>query len=229
MASNLTFSDEFIDKLPPDLTEGVILIGKTFYQNFKTIKTGSNTLEECISAHSIMYNYLKNHDIDPGQKPSFDLDTNKILESVNVYIRPIYDKYLKIQREKKAKEKFNEINAKISSKFDNYLIYELNEDQIKDIQSLINELRDRVYDCEAFENSHKQRILDKLEKLQNEIHKKVTDFDKFYGFVVEMRFIYENYKETKPLFDMAVKIANIALDSMAIANGLPAPSLFKLT
>ena len=51
MASNLTFSDEFIDKLPPDLTEGVILIGKTFYQNFKTIKTGSNTLEECISAH----------------------------------------------------------------------------------------------------------------------------------------------------------------------------------
>lgn len=229
MANNLIFSDEFIDKLPNDLVEGVVHVGHTFYHNYKTIKTGANTLEECISVHSILYNYLKNHGVDPGQEPSFNLDTDKLIESVNRYIRPIYDKYSAMQRERKAKEKFEEINAKISSKFDNYIIYDLSEFQIKEIQNLINELRDKINDCEEFENSHRQRILYKLEKLQSEIHLKMTDFDKIYGFVVEMRFMYENYKEAKPLFDLAVKIANVAIDAMAIANGLPAPSLFKLT
>lgn len=227
--TNLIFSEKFIEEIPLDLINGVVHIGRKFFDNTTKIKNSPNAIDELISVHAIMYNFLKNNKIDPGKEPTFNLDKNKLLAEVDVYLRPILNAYSAKQRERIARAKFDEINAKVSSKFGNYILYELSENQIENIQYLINELRVQVNESDSFDDSHKQRILIKLEKLQTEIHVKMTNFDKIFGLVVETQFLYKNYKEAKPLFDLSVKIANIAIDSMALANGLPAPSLFQLT
>lgn len=227
--TNTYFSEEFVEKIPDDLIDGVKFICKEFFNNVKNFEKRGNLQIELFAAYAVLHNFLNNHNVDSGNALEFTMDINKLKDKVNIYFRNFSSIYNNKYAEREAHRKFEELNAKISSKYGNYILYELTENQIQEIQNLINELRNKINECEDFEDFHKQRILKKLEKLQSEVHKKMTDFDRIFGFVVEMRYLYENYKESKPLFDLSVKIANIALDAMALANGLPAPSLFQLT
>ncbi|MCG6186108.1 hypothetical protein [Maribellus maritimus] len=93
---------------------------------------------------------------------------------------------------------------------------------------MINELRNKILECDVIEENHRQRVLERLEKLQSELHIKMTNYDRIFGFVVEANLLYQNYKEAKPIFELAVKIANITLETMALANGLPAATLIQL-
>ena len=43
------------------------------------------------------------------------------------------------------------------------------------MQHLINELRDQISKTEALEQEHQQRLLHRLERLQAELHKKMSD------------------------------------------------------
>jgi hypothetical protein len=48
---------------------------------------------------------------------------------------------------------------------------------------LINELRDELSKESELDEAHKQRLLKRLEALQKELHKKVSDLDHFCGLL----------------------------------------------
>lgn len=228
MASNLIFSDEFIDKVPIDLIDGVVFICRAFFNNVNGFKNGPYAVDELSSAHAILFNYLKSNGVEPGDAPSFQQNREKLLKEVSEYFRPIYNQYDARRKERDARLKFEKINAHVASKFGNYIIYELTDNQIKEIQALIDALRNKISDCDELEDYHRQRLLKKLEKLQSELHKKMTDFDRYYGLVVETNLLYQNFKEAHPLYQIAIKMANIVLETMTIANGLPVTTLSQL-
>jgi len=222
------FSEKFIEKIPDDLIDGVRFICREYFNNIKNFEKGSNFQNELFAAHAVLNNFLKNYNVDSSNSLEFTMDVNKLKDKVNGYFRHFSTIYSNKHAEREANRKFEELNTRISSKFGNDIIYELSNNQIEEIQHLINELRDKILNCKEIDDRHRQRILRKLEKLQAEVHVKMTNFDKIYGFVVETRFLYQQYRETKPIFELAVKLASIAIDSMALASGLPAPSLFQL-
>jgi hypothetical protein len=49
--------------------------------------------------------------------------------------------------------------------------------QVVDIQERLNGLRDAITESDLFDEKHKQRILKKVELLQYELHKKITNYD----------------------------------------------------
>lgn len=100
--------------------------------------------------------------------------------------------------------------------------YEFTDGDIGRVQTIINELRDLLAkDC-GLEEGHKRRLLKRLEELQKELHKKVSDLNKFYGLMGDFGVaIGKLGADAKPFTDRIGEVLNIAWKSQARAEELP--------
>lgn len=123
----------------------------------------------------------------------------------------------------------------MKNKFDNVLgqsfSYEFSQGDVDRIQTLINELREQISSSNLFENTHKERLLKRLEKLQAEMHKKMSDFDKFWGLIGDAGIVLGKFgKDSKPFVDRIKEISDIVWRTQARAEELPSdtpPPLLK--
>ena len=99
---------------------------------------------------------------------------------------------------------------------ENEFIYEFSEESIARIQTLVNELRDKINASNLFEDKHKQRLLKRLEKLQAEMHKKMSDVDRFWGLIGDAGVVTGKFGEdAKPFVDRIVEISQIVWKTQA--------------
>lgn len=92
-------------------------------------------------------------------------------------------------------------------------------------QTSINELRDLISGSEVIEENHKQRLLKRLERLQSELHKKMSDLDRFWGFVGDAGVVMGKFGEdAKPFTDRIKDIMNIVWRTQARAEELESGS-----
>ena len=107
--------------------------------------------------------------------------------------------------------------------------YEFSEDDIGKIQGLINELRDLIADSELLEDDYKKRLLRRLEQLQSELHKRVSDLDRFWGFVGDAGVMLGKFGEDlRPIVDRIKELAEIVWKAQARSENLPPGSEFPL-
>ena len=100
--------------------------------------------------------------------------------------------------------------------------YEFSQGDVEKIQTLINELRTHISQCEGLSQEHMQRLLRRLEKLQSEVHKKVSDLDRFWGLVGEAGVVAGKLGEdAKPIVDRVKEIAKITWNTQSRAEELP--------
>lgn len=116
--------------------------------------------------------------------------------------------------------------AKIDSSFG----YEFSEGDLKRLQVLINELRDELTASDLFEEEHRARLLKKLEKLQQELHKKVSDLDRYWGIIADAGVVLGKFgNDAKPITDRFREIAEIVWGTQArkeeLPSNLPLPQL----
>ena len=122
--------------------------------------------------------------------------------------------YTKIQR-LHARNKYD---AWSSEKFP----YKLSEEDVGRIQALIDELRNELKTSDLFEVGHKNRLLARLEKLQAEIHKEMSNIDKILGLVGDAGVALGKFGEdVKPFTDRIIEIAKIGWKTQAKSEGLP--------
>jgi hypothetical protein len=89
-----------------------------------------------------------------------------------------------------------------------------------------------IFGSEVIEDNHKQHLLKRLERLQSELHKKMSDLDRFLGFVGDAGVVMGKFgKDAKPLTDRIKDIMNIVWRTQARAeeleNGAQNPFLKK--
>ena len=121
----------------------------------------------------------------------------------------------------------NEI--KLSSHKNRYLsllktsfAYEFSQGDFDRIQVLINELRSHITENKSFEERHRQRLLKRLEKLQSELHKRVSDLDKFWGMIGDAGVALGKFGEdSKPIVDRIKEITEIVWKTQARTEELP--------
>ena len=90
------------------------------------------------------------------------------------------------------------------------------------MQHLINELRVQISKTDALEQEHQQRLLRRLEKLQAEMHKKVSDLDRFWGLVGDAGVVLGKLgNDAKPIVDRIKEIASIVWRTQSRAEELP--------
>lgn len=100
--------------------------------------------------------------------------------------------------------------------------YEFSQGDLERIQTLVNELRDSIGQCEKLDPTHKQRLLKRLEHLQSELHKRVSDLDRFWGLIGDAGVVLGKLGEdAKPIVDRIREIAQIVWRTQARTEELP--------
>ena len=101
-------------------------------------------------------------------------------------------------------------------------VYEFSQGDLELIQGLINQLRELIGATENFEKEHRQRLLRRLERLQTEIHKKVSDLDRFWGLIGDAGVVVGKLgNDAKPIVDRIREIADIVWRTQSRAEELP--------
>ncbi|MEE4371647.1 hypothetical protein V2J67_04660 [Pseudomonas alliivorans] len=99
--------------------------------------------------------------------------------------------------------------------------YEFTDGDLKRIQQLINELREMVSANTDLDVGHKQRMLKRLEKMQSELHKKMSDISRFYELMGDAGVALGKLGEgAKPFVERIKELAGIAWKSQARAEQL---------
>lgn len=107
----------------------------------------------------------------------------------------------------------------------NYL-YQFTDGDLETIQKLVDELRSLILSSELLSENHKQRLLKRLEKLQSELHKKMSNLDKFWALFGEAGVMIGKFgNDVKPIVDVVYKIIMIVWRTQAIAEGLPTDAI----
>lgn len=205
------FTEAFLSSIPNELWPGVRRIcdawGETPDNDFDIYLEGYALLKEFTAAHGL---------------PIADIDTTKQVGLVRTQISDLF-RHLG----DRATREVNTLTLESSrSRFRNHfgsaVVFELSDGDVSRIQELIDLLRKEISQCETLTQSHRQRVLAKLEKLQGEIHKKESDFDKYYGVAVEVFALAKKAGEAAlPWAKCVREILQIVWNSQSRALGLP--------
>lgn len=119
-------------------------------------------------------------------------------------------------------QKLESIKSRFSVTLANGFGYEFTDGDLKRIRTLINELRELIVANQELEEDHKQRLLKRLEKMQAEIHKKMSDLNSFYGLLVEASVVLKKVGENaKPIVDRIKELTKISWTTQTRAENLP--------
>lgn len=124
-----------------------------------------------------------------------------------------------------SKLKVQSYKSQFRVNFNNVFSYEFSQGDLDRIQTLVNELREHVSKSGDFEDEHKRRLLSRLEKLQSELHKKMSDLDKFWGLIGDAGVAVGKFgNDVKPIVERIKEITEIVWRTQARAEELPSDS-----
>jgi hypothetical protein len=137
-----------------------------------------------------------------------------------------------VQRECSAKAsqmRFSALQSRVRHTLKGGFSYHFSDGDLNRIQTLLNELRVEVAASNHFDKPHQRRLLARLEKLQAELHKSVSDVDAFYGLIGDAGVALGKLgTEAKPLVDRVREIAAIVWRTQARAEELPSDTPLPL-
>lgn len=121
--------------------------------------------------------------------------------------------------------KIESYKGRYKAAFKSSFAYEFSQGDLDRIQTLVNELREHISNNEILDSSHKQRLLKRLEQLQSELHKRVSDLDRFWGMVGDAGVVLGKLgTDSKPIVDRVKEVAEIVWKTQARTEELPSNS-----
>lgn len=211
-------SKEFIKNLPDNLTSGSRAIINKYNEAIKTdIGRSIKLYNEYLDYYAFFEAFLKskNYDFIP-----LILSASK---SKNIDL--IKDFFINTNSEFTLKENEKQIEDARQGYgilFGNQFSYEFTDGDLTRIQELINELREEVTSSTFFSEEHQQRLLKKLEKMQAELHKKMSSLDSFWGLLGDAGVAIGKFgNDAKPFVDRIREIAEIGWRTQSNAEELP--------
>lgn len=149
--------------------------------------------------------------------PDVSGDMGSCCSNIVVYLKQVRDCLIGQSSQLKLENLKKHFSVAISNSFG----YEFTDGDLNRIQQLINELRDLVRNNDELEDAHKQRLLKRLEQMQSELHKKVSDLNRYYGMMGEAGVMLGKFGEgAKPFVDRVKELADIVWRSQARAEEL---------
>jgi len=152
------------------------------------------------------------------ETPEITEDVIRNVNGVKEYFRDLKFAVVGVRAKARYARYRNEFSEQLGEGF----YYEFTELEIQRIQKLLNELREQFTGSDAFDEEHRRRLLLRLEKLQSELHKRVSDLDRFWGLIGDAGVVVGKLGEdAKPLVDRFREIVEIVWRAQAKAEKLP--------
>ncbi|WP_036129387.1 hypothetical protein [Marinobacter nitratireducens] len=156
-----------------------------------------------------------------------DLDLELPEPSINIHencsaLRIYLEEVEKSLRGEATKLKINSFKRRYDNVLKSSFAYEFTQGDLERVQLLINEIRSHLSEVEHLDPGHKQRLLKRLENLQAELHKRVSDLDRFWGLVGDAGVVLGKLgKDAKPIVDRIREVAEIVWKTQARTEELP--------
>ncbi len=222
------FTDEFLDNLPENPYEALKKLELAFLKFVRDTRGTKEPLTRIyglyVDAFAAVEAFAEAHKIDIDQ-----IDLGDKIEQNISDIEGYFARLGKIISPHLQRKHLEEARTKYRLLFGAGLIYEFSDGDLNRIQELINELRDAITASELFDEKHKQRILKRLEKLQAELHKKMSSVDQFWALLSEAGVVLGKFGEdAKPFVDRITEIGQIGWRAQVRAEELPSGLPFPL-
>ena len=118
--------------------------------------------------------------------------------------------------------RFKKLRSQVKITLQNSFCYEFSQGDLERVQALINQLRELVASCGELEQEHRQRLLSRLESLQSELHKKLSDLDRFWGLIGDASVVLAKIgNNAKPIVDRVREITDIIWQTQSRTEELP--------
>lgn len=218
----MLYSDEFLESLKADPIAGVKRACQLALDTMKNDPEWTIEEMEALEEADILFTELTKAemmpvsyliDLFPEEEPR-GLKVSRIRDAIRSILKQCEQLELRAQRERLA----SRIRIGLGRKF----AYEFSQGDIERIQSLLNDLRGLVEASEKFKPEHQQRLLARLEALQRELHKKVSDLDRFWGLIGDAGVVLAKLgNDAKPIVDRVREIADIVWNTQGRAEELP--------
>lgn len=155
-------------------------------------------------------------DIFPPQIPT--LNWMEDCKEISLY----FQKAEELIRTEQAKLSLGSMKAKFAAVLKGGFAYEFSQADVNRMQTLINELRTNISESELFSAKHQARLLKRLEALQAEVHKRVSDLDRFWGLIGDAGVVMGKFgNDAKPFVDRIVELSQIVWNAQKEAEELP--------
>jgi hypothetical protein len=216
------FDEQFLKNLPEDQWERIIAISELYLTRNDHGLASEHHLEAFALGQEIsrVYNLTPDPEfpeVDPLKVDDWNFITHGIIQT--------YKSLYRIAAKHKGASAYEASSARFKLFFDCKAGYELSEHQFKELQNLINQLRERITEVEGLSEEHRARLLKRLESLQQELHQKLSTLDRWYGVTMEIAIAARALAEkAKPLIALAWRIALIIYAVQSKKEGLPLPS-----
>lgn len=152
--------------------------------------------------------------------PAFEISGNKASDcnEINQYLKVVEKVCVSESSRLRVQSLRSHFKAAIGAGF----AYEFSQGDLQRAQVLINQIRDLVADANGLEKDHKRRLLARIENLQSELHKKVSDLDRFWGLIGDAGVVLGKLgQDAKPIVDRIKEVADIVWQTQSRAEELP--------
>ena len=238
-------TDEFIDGLPDDPVLALDNIINKYFEFDSWVKDkkiekygGKPTLLSSIAVVSQDTEYHSDYVEYFGlfqaysEANEFEFKYPEMVSDISRNSKNIYDFFIEA-KEIVTKEVTNLTLSRIKNKyltqFGKNFAYEFSKGDLQRVQEIINILRDEISATSSLDEEHKNRLLKRLEKMQSELHKKVSDLDRFWGLVGDAGVVAAKLGENaKPIVDRIKEISEIIWRTQSRAEELPSDTPLAL-
>lgn len=199
---------------------GILKVCKSTFDQLSDSQSWSEHEVECLLhsyaliSSAMTENGLHSQNFEPQLNGQLQDDGRALIK----WLQGIQDEFSSVGTQLKLAELKARYAAAIGATF----AYEFSQGDLDRVQTLINELREELGKSVLFEAKHKARLLERLERLQQELHKKMSDLDRFWGLVGDAGVVLGKFgNDSKPFVERIKEIADIVWRTQARKEELP--------
>lgn len=215
---------EILDRITDDPLAGAIAACEFVTDSFEPHSQWDKNDEELLfEIYSLLSSLKEAKRIEyiteePNLNAAFPAICGELSQYMSAVTGQLAAKLRTLTNQRKVDQLKNHFSLTITNAFG----YEFTDGDLKRIRALINELRELITENTELDEEHKIRLLKRLEKMQSEIHKKVSDLNAFYGLAVEASVMLKKVGENaKPIVDRIKELTGISWNTQARAENLP--------
>jgi hypothetical protein len=219
------FDQEFCNNLPADPLVGVQTMTDRFIQISMSLSPEEREehFEEFVKAVYAVYAYINAHalhELNVPNLPELKGSRDEYLKSAMLWFDAVRNRIQNALTRRSAEA----AQAYYNGLFKNDHIVELTDNEHRHIQDLVDQLRKFLTESAIFDRKHKERLLARLEKLQQELHKTMSNIDRFWGFLSDAGIAVGRFgDDAKPMFDRAREIIEVLYRAQGRTAQLPGP------
>lgn len=218
----MLYTDEFLETLRSDPLAGTLKICDLASASIKSNQNWTVGEYENLSEAFALLSEMADAGILPVDYSFPFISPLEILSEKCRAIKEVIDEIRDLSKSEADKTRLKRLSVRFKTSLGATFVYEFSQGDLVKMQALINSLRETISNTENLAPEHLRRLLNRLESLQSELHKKISDLDKFWGLIGDAGVVLGKLgHDAKPIVDRIREIADIVWQTQSRAEELP--------